>query len=755
MSRPRQAGAVRCSPRAGFPSFPIHLYRRDTNTGPGFPGPVRSCRGRWHAGLETLLAGVLAVSFEAGQEYDRPREPDRGLEPGLENGSTDLRSLRLVLDTGKQWMPVIEHRWDRSRSDEGIAVISATDLQVAAAEIDRESLQFSERWEHDVGLAQWFSYSRAWTRDARGLLDASGVPLPGGTESRGLLGAGQAGLSWTWEKGSVSLQVTRDRVFDAPDDPDPADGAWSYFHRLAGLFAEPGAVLRDARERTLRDVFTLDLEMPRTGHLGAAFAWEAGYTELNFDPSTGARDVSTNDELSLAMPWSPDGKGLVLLTPEVSVSFTGTYRSVASTLCEAELLLAPLPGLLLVPLTWNRGVESDAALPFVDDGDVEAATNAVAGRLALTARIAKPEWYQPSRASIALKDDTGRSDSLESQSRGVSLSLGRDASFGNGRTLTVDADGSLARNFTAGAWSFALGMRTTSELPGARRRNAVDLAVRELDAQPARPRRRAPGRPGHPVQPAHPRVRVEPGGLPGGCRHPCTAHRAHGAPGARKPREVGPDRRRVEQRAVPCNLRAPHGDRRDGIVHARHLGKSRCRHRAADGHGGEPAAARDRLRGRRHREAEVLTRRSRSAAAGAPAAACRAFQPHPAKCILRLWRCLMARIRLFLAAAFALAMVGCPLLEQQENVIAFTLDGMQYIYTASDDSSGHPVAVGLTDSGIVEYYSIRGLCHCRRSRSRRKHAAHHPLPYGKLLGRAGNAVRRGRKRVLLLSSQRA
>ena len=138
-------------------------------------------------GIETLLAGALAVSFEAGQEYDRPQQPDPILEPGLENGVTDLRSLRLVLDTGKEWVPVIEHRWDRSRSDEGIAVVTAADPQVATAEIDRESLLISERLEHDIGLAQWFSYSRTWTRDARGLLDASGVPLSGGTERRGLV----------------------------------------------------------------------------------------------------------------------------------------------------------------------------------------------------------------------------------------------------------------------------------------------------------------------------------------------------------------------------------------------------------------------------------------------------------------------------------------------------------------------------------------------------------------------------------------
>ena len=47
----------------------------------------------------------------------------------------------------------------------------------------------------------------------------------------------------------------------------------------------------------------------------------------------------------------------------MSVSFTGAYRSVDSDLCEAELLLAPLPGLLLVPLTWNRGSSAMPAYP--------------------------------------------------------------------------------------------------------------------------------------------------------------------------------------------------------------------------------------------------------------------------------------------------------------------------------------------------------------------------------------------------------
>ena len=69
----------------------------------------------------------------------------------------------------------------------------------------------------------------------------------------------------------------------------------------------------------------------------------------------------------------------------------------------------------------------------------------------------------------------------------------------------------------------------------------------------------------------------------------------------------------------------------------------------------------------------------------------------------------MARIRLFLVAAFVLAMVGCPLLEQQENFISFSWDGVQYIFTASGDGSGHPYAVGFASEGQEPYaYEIWG-----------------------------------------------
>lgn len=64
----------------------------------------------------------------------------------------------------------------------------------------------------------------------------------------------------------------------------------------------------------------------------------------------------------------------------------------------------------------------------------------------------------------------------------------------------------------------------------------------------------------------------------------------------------------------------------------------------------------------------------------------------------------MTRLRLLLAAAFVLVMAGCPFFNQQENFISFTLDGMQYFFTASNHESGNPYAVGYEESGsVVEY----------------------------------------------------
>ena len=425
---------------------------------------------RWNAGLTAVVAGSLSVSFDAGQAYDRPAEYDPDVDDKLQNGSTDLRSMVLVLDIGKPWAPVLEHRWDRSRAMEQDPVIAAAGLQVARSETDRESLSLSERLENDLGLAQWLTFSRTWNRNAHELQDVATNTVTDSIGTRGLLEAGQAGFSWTWKEGRVSLEASRDRVFGAPYDPssgdEPGDGPWSYFSRLGGLFVGPGDALAGASKQTLRDRFSLELEMPRNGFAGVSLAMRADYDELNVDPLGGTRDTSVRDTLSLWLPLSPDGRGRILLTPEASVTFAGTCREADPSIGEAELLFAPWPGLLLVPLTWSRSFEHDAVEPFIGVPGIEAASNSLAARLALAVRIADPDWYLPSRASLSMKDDTGNSDGARSQVRTISASIGRDVVLARARSLAYDAAVDYARDFSSKVRSLDLSVRTQARLPG-------------------------------------------------------------------------------------------------------------------------------------------------------------------------------------------------------------------------------------------------------------------------------------------------
>jgi len=65
----------------------------------------------------------------------------------------------------------------------------------------------------------------------------------------------------------------------------------------------------------------------------------------------------------------------------------------------------------------------------------------------------------------------------------------------------------------------------------------------------------------------------------------------------------------------------------------------------------------------------------------------------------------MTRLRLLVAAVLILAASSCQIVDQ-ESFISFTWNGVQYYFTASDDDSGHPYAVGYPDSGEVGEYRM-------------------------------------------------
>jgi hypothetical protein len=73
------------------------------------------------------------------------------------------------------------------------------------------------------------------------------------------------------------------------------------------------------------------------------------------------------------------------------------------------------------------------------------------------------------------------------------------------------------------------------------------------------------------------------------------------------------------------------------------------------------------------------------------------------------WRNAMTRLRLLVVAILVLAVSSCQLIKN-ENFISFTLDGVQYFFTASAVEADHPYAIGyyLNSGDPAERYVIRG-----------------------------------------------
>jgi hypothetical protein len=70
----------------------------------------------------------------------------------------------------------------------------------------------------------------------------------------------------------------------------------------------------------------------------------------------------------------------------------------------------------------------------------------------------------------------------------------------------------------------------------------------------------------------------------------------------------------------------------------------------------------------------------------------------------------MARLRFVAVVVLVLALGSCNLLQQQENFVSFTWDGVQYLFMASAVKADHPYAVGYywQAGGPIRDYVIQG-----------------------------------------------
>lgn len=446
-----------------------------------FLGPADRSEDRLQAGLDAVLARWLSTSFVLSRMVGQPTVPDSAVPVGLREDTTDRQALRVSFDAGIPWVPVLEHRWERTAARLHAPAVTPTESLVIATGSDRESMTLAERMGGADGLRQSWSFTRTWSADGRNSHAASDGTLLGSSTSYELADAHDGSLAYTWDGGEVLASLGRLASYAVPAAGEPAGPPASWFARLGQLFCDPAAALPGSHLQSMQDRLALSASVPLTATLGLSASWEAGYSELNSIPGTGERDVACTDSISLGLPVSPNRGGRLVLTPEVSLGFTGSYRKVSPSLSELSLVFSPYPSLLLAPLSWldpnswGRSQGHAAADAFSADPSVTAAAASVIASSSLAAQLASGPWYLPSRAVASLRDETGREGAARTQKRTVSFSFGKDARLDAGAsaapastagTLSSDTEASFTRDYALKLRSLSLSERWAMRLAG-------------------------------------------------------------------------------------------------------------------------------------------------------------------------------------------------------------------------------------------------------------------------------------------------
>ena len=395
----------------------------------------------WYAGLDARLFRYVPVAVDVSGYDQSPGgwfgSSSTALPAGLEDGeSGGLYSHRLGIEAVLPFLPSLEHSYQRStgelREVELAETISdETDYVLDIATTVGETLSFAETFRYPEGFEQSYTFARNW------LFADPDLTV---SESHGGL------LSYYWARNFISLQLGREESYDVQNAHVPGTLFASYGERLAGLFQpiyttypESDVVL--ARRQ---DQGQLAVILPRQKILGFTANLDSAFAEQNLRTASGNRDLTVENALSLSLPISPGGKGILQLTPSLSRAFSGSYANTSGDVTEWWLLGQSWKGLLMPPLYYLNPRLDAGRLHEYEPVDLLTGSSDLADRveglgaasfqtsLGLDLRLRNPPWYLPSRGSVEFAGRTGREGQSYTQSRTATFSLGTDVLFKRG-----------------------------------------------------------------------------------------------------------------------------------------------------------------------------------------------------------------------------------------------------------------------------------------------------------------------------------
>jgi hypothetical protein len=440
-------------------------------------------RDSWFAGFDTTLLKFVPIGVDLSgyreSEGGLFQDPAGTLPGGLEEKDTGWSYAHLFgLDTSLPFLPTLEHIYQRGISEDSEVGLSTSGYLYDSTVMTKESLSFTEAFRYPQWLEQRYSYTRSWLyTDQETLLIDTPPVLEDSSLDLAVNQSHSGGISFFWDKNFLSLDLSRDENYEVAAPALPTTLFASYAERMSTLFrridrAHPGAELLSREDRG-----ALFINFPRQKHIGAILSMDSSFRELNFESGTGNRDLSVEDSLSLSLPFSPGGKGILQLIPKLNRSFGGSYHNTTDSIQELEILGQSWKTLLMPPFYYlnprfDRGrlQEYEAVDLFTGSTEVLGVSEArLQTSLELEARLKDPPWFLPSRSRLSVAGETSREGRSYAQARTIELGLGTDFSLkGGGKTganrLSFDVGWESGRDYADKIVSHSLTVDTGLEL---------------------------------------------------------------------------------------------------------------------------------------------------------------------------------------------------------------------------------------------------------------------------------------------------
>jgi hypothetical protein len=433
---------------------------------------------RYYTDVGMRLLRYADTAFSASREVYSPFRNEEDLPSGLsEGGHLDAVSNRIEVNLEKDYLPVLEHTYDRVVSEDRVIELTKTDFRYKSVKSYDESLGFSEYIDFPFGLYQSYSFLRNWVYENTLTGSPTTSFVLGSTPSASLGQSKNLLLSYTWDINTTSLNIGREKTYGGSAVPDMEQWPESYGCRLGSIFSRPEDTIEDAVLSTRTDLFSYNLSIPLQERVGTFLTFESSFNDSGFVAGSGTRNTLVRHALSLSVPFYFLGNDRIEMVPSLQREISGDYRSVDASLSEWDILLDTARYLFMPPFYYinplkglGRAKDYDAVDLYYGSNEITGnSTNTLKNDYVLDTYLQYDPWYVPSSVGIGFSGETTREGGSYVQKRGFFASVDRSLILNAGgeyfdRSLIVSLDYTNERNFTTKLLAQSYGIDTDLNL---------------------------------------------------------------------------------------------------------------------------------------------------------------------------------------------------------------------------------------------------------------------------------------------------